>query len=738
MSRSALAHELSPAVLVPAITAGLIAGVLAIILQISFAVLIFVGDLSPMLGRGIGLALFSGFVLALVVAVMSSFPVSIASPQDSPAAILGLLAISISALLSESRDTPATYATVISALAVTTMFTGAFFFGLGQFRLGRLVRFIPYPVIGGFLAGTGWLLLQGGVNVMTGAQLTPEWVYLLSQPTVIIRWLPGIFLACVLLIVLRRWTHGLVTPAIIFIAILLFYFAITMGGLSIEQARDRSWMLGPFPPGSLFQFLTPTAFLDANWTVVLRQADKIAAVILVSVVALLLNASGIELAARRDVDFNRELKAAGLANFIAGLGAGLPGYHLLGATTLSHRLGARSRMTGITAALLIGFTLLFGASLLEYFPRPVLGGLLAYFGISFLVEWLYDAWFKLPHLDYALIVVILVVIAVFGFLPGVGVGIVIAMLLFIVNYSRIRVVKHSLTGESFRSQVDRSPTERALLRDHGEQLLILQLQEFIFFGTGQGLLDQIRIRIQDTTRVPLRFIVMDFRRVPGLDSSAVASFLRMQQLTQAQQIELVLTDVRVEIQEQLARGGMSSGSESNIHYFESLDHGVEWCEDRILEEASTPGSAEPLTFHAQLAQVLPNANDTTRLDRYMRRIQVPAETTLLQQGEGAHALYFIESGEVSVELKLAEGKTVRLRTIHHGTVVGEVAMYLGGVRTASVVTLEPTIAYRLTSAAIAEMEQNDPDLAAALHKWIAGVMAERLADNVRTLEAVMD
>jgi SulP family sulfate permease len=558
---------------------------------------------------------------------------------------------------------------------------------------------------------------------MTGARLTPAWIYLLSLPNVMLRWLPGIVLACVLLIVLRRWTHALITPAIILIAVILFYAAITAGGLSVEQARERSWMLGPFPAGSLFQFLTPTAFQDANWAVVLRQADKIAAVLLVSVVALLLNASGIELSARRDLDFNRELIAAGL-----------PGYHLLGATTLSYRLGARSRLTGITAAVLIGFTLLFGASLLEYFPRPVLGGLLAYLGIAFLVEWLYDAWFQLSIVDYLLIVLILVIIAVFGFLPGVAVGIVISVILFVVNYSRIHVVKHALTGINYRSSVDRSHAERAFLRKHGEQLWILQLQEYIFFGTAQNLLDQVRARIQNVQRVPLRFLVLDFRRVPGLDSSAVASFLRLLQLAQAQQIELVLADVAPNTQKQLKRGGVNEGA----HYFPSLDLGVEWCESKMLAEDAQERAVEPLTFQAQLARVLPNAGDLERLDTYLRRLEVPAETVLIHQGEAAHALYFIETGKVSVQLELPDGKSVRLRTIHHGTVIGEVAMYSGTARTASVVTLEPTVAHRLTAAAITEMERRDPDLAAALHKWIAGVMAERLADNVRTLEAVMN
>jgi len=729
-TRSTLAQHFHPSALVPAITAGLTAGILAIILQLSFAALIFGGDLSAYLGRGIGLALFSGIILALVVALTSSFQVTVASPQDSPAALLAVITVSISALLSESNNTSATFATVIAALALTTMLTGAVFIGLGVFRLGRFVRYIPYPVIGGFLAGTGWLLLEGGINVMTGARLTPEWAFLLSQPTVILRWIPGVVLACVLLIVLRRWTHALITPAILFIAIVIFYFAILYTGNTVEIARARSWMLGPFPSESLFQFITPAAFLEANWMVLLTQADKIAAVVLVCIVALLLNASGIELAVRRDIDFNQELRAAGIANLMAGIAAGFPGYHLLGASTLSYRLGARSRITGITAALLIAFTLFFGAGLLEYMPRPVLGALLAYLGISFLVEWLFDAFFKLPRFDYLMIVLITAVIAIFGFLPGVAVGLIVAMILFIVTYSRVRSVTQELNGSTYYSTIDRSPVERAYLMEHAGDIWILKLQEFLFFGTAQSLLDRIRGGMQDKTRPGLKYIVLDFQRVPGTDSSAVASFLRMRQLLEPRQIELVMTGVSRGIQAQLKRGGFDKG----IRFFPSLEAGVEWYEEQILRGSDFAYDDIFRSLDAQLLQILPRPEDIERFRRYLTRLEVPTGTYLIRQGQIASELFFLEMGEVSVELELEGGKTMRLRTIQHSSVVGEVAPYWGGVRTASVVTLKPTTLYSLSIRELDEMDRHDPDLAAALHRWMASVMAERLAGNTRLLQ----
>lgn len=732
----AIRRNLNPTLLFPAIVAGLVAGILALILQLSFAALIFGNELSRYLGQGIGLALVSGFILALVVALTSSFEVSVASPQDSPAAVLALLVASLLLTLPENTNSGTVLATVIAALALTTILTGALFIGLGQFRLGRLVRYVPYPVVGGFLAGTGWLLLQGGINVMTGAQLTPEWLFLLAQPSVLLRWLPGVLLAVLLLVILRRWRHALITPTILIGAVLLFYAALFFLQMDVPTARARSWMLGPFPQGSLYNFWTVQAFQDAEWGTLLRQADKIAVAVLVGLIGLLFNASGIELDAQRDLDFNRELKGTGLANLVAGIAGGIPGYHLLGATTLSAKLGARSRVTGLTAAAAIAFTLLFGASLLEYFPRPVLGGLLVFLGLSFLVDWLYDAFFRLPRGDYALIVLILGVIAVFGFLPGVAVGLTIAVLMFMVNYNRQYAVLQEFSCATLRSNVERSLTESAQIRKYGEESYLLVLNQVLFFGTAQNVLDRVQTRLTAQDLPPLKELVLDFRRVPGMDSSAVASFLRLQQITRLYGIQMRLTQLTPAIQQQLVRGGFGGSQTAAIGFLPSLDHGAEWCENEILARHPLPTTLRTDPLLAQLSLVLRDAFALARLLDYLEEIEIAAGEYLVRQGERADALYIIETGKVSVEVDFHEAEPLRLRTIGAGNVIGEVGFYQRGVRSANVRALELTTGYRILFDALERMEAQDPSLAIALHKWMASVMADRLADDVRLMESL--
>src|SRR5262249_49713202 len=144
---------------------------------------------------------------------------------------------------------------------------------------------------------------------------------------------------------------------------------------------------------------------------------------------------------------------------------------------------------------------------------------------------------------YAVTLVILGAMGTVGALPGVAVGIGAAVVLFVVNYSRISVVKHALSGAEHRSNVDRSVTQHRILSEKGDQTYILKLQGFIFFRTAHTLFDQVRGRAMEAGRPGLRFVVLDFRRVTGLDSSAVASFVKMRRLAEAEEFSLVLTQL---------------------------------------------------------------------------------------------------------------------------------------------------------------------------------------------------
>jgi SulP family sulfate permease len=715
----------------PALTAGGVAGVLEVVLATSLAALVFSSELAVHRPAGIGLALLGGAVVMLGIAAFSSLPFSVGSIQDTTATILALLAARIAAAV--PRDEA--FLTVVAAVAVTTVAAGLFFFVLGTLRLGELVRYIPYPVVGGFLAGTGWLLAKGAVGVLTdvpvaldaAGEVAGQWA----------KWLPGLAFAIAVLWVTRQRPHPAVIPAVSLGAIALFYAVAFISGQGVDGARDGGWLIGPFPGGDLWRPWALDAVSAADWGAVLSEAAGIGTVLVVGVLTLLLNTTGIELVTERDIDLNRELRATGAANVVAGIGGGLIGFHALSLTTLAHRAGARTRLPGVVGASICVLTLVFGAGALSLFPKPVLGGLLLYLGLGFLLDWVVLTWHRLPRVDYALVVVILMVIAMFGFLIGVGVGMLVALVMFVVEYSRGDVVSRAISGAAYRSNVDRDPGHVAILRARGEQIQAFELQGYLFFGTASSLLDRIKERLEESLQQEVRFVVLDFRRVSGLDSSAVLAFTKAEQLTSAKGITLVLTGLDEKRRRQLERGGFVENPEGGVRFLPDLDRGAQWCEDRLLEEAGAPPTEAPPPLEDQLRAALGSVDPKWVLP-YLEAVEVEAGETVMRQDEPSDGLYFLESGRLTVQLESPEGGRMRLRTVGPGTVVGEVTLYLGTPRTASVVAEVPSRLHRLSAAALARMERGDPTVAAAVHRMFARLLAERLTDTLNEVEALLD
>ena len=312
-------------------------------------------------------------------------------------------------------------------------------------------------------------------------------------------------------------------------------------------------------------------------------AGSIGTILLVNAVALLLNASGLEITVKADIDLNRELRSAGLANLFSGLGGGTTGYQALSLSALVYRMKAGGRLVGIVSASLCGLAIFLSAPLLSLLPKPVIGGLLLFLGLSFLVEWVYDDWLKMSRRDYIIILLILVAMNGLGVLQGVGLGLLVAISLFVYDYTQTSIIRHVLSGASFHSNVDCPPFYIQYLREHADLIQILELQGYIFFGTDNKLLDQVRRRVSESGRPRPRFIVLDFGHVSGLDSSTVESFVTMKQLAQAKNFKLVQTNLSPAMQGKLEKEILIEVDASLWCTFPDIYQGVAWCEEQILQ-----------------------------------------------------------------------------------------------------------------------------------------------------------
>ncbi|UCC51949.1 MAG: SLC26A/SulP transporter family protein [Anaerolineaceae bacterium] len=737
---------LSLRVILSSLTVGLVIGMLVVFIAVSFAALIFSGELDQFVPQGVGILLFGAFIMGAYVSLTSSLAGAISLPQDPPNVILAVVAASIAATMT-SATPERTLATVVGAMMLSAVLTGLFFWLLGRFNLGQLVRYIPYPVVGGFLAGTGWLIVTGAIGVMIDVPFGPA----LFTPEALARWLPGLLFALTLLGLMRRYSHYLLLPACLLAGIALFYLLLFLSSGTFSSAMAGGWLLGPFPAGSLWQPVLGLVLAQADWSVIFGQAVTISTIMLVSAISLLLNASGLELMTRHDVDLNRELRSAGIGNLLASIGGSSPGFQSVSLSSLGYRLGASSRLVGLFSAVLCAIALFFGASALSVLPRIIAGGLLLVIGFSFLAEWLYDAYFKLSKLDYLLIWLILITVAIAGILEGIALGTIVAAIMFIYNYSRIKVARFALTGANYQSHVMRPPAIHQLLRDKGNDLYIVELQGYIFFGTAYTFVEQIRHRLQNPDLPPLRYLLLDFRLVTGIDSSATLSFSRLRQMVQGQEIQLVITNLsdRVSQEWELELFGEAKDTERLI--FPNLDRGVAWCEEQMIDNFTNSGLiAKPKTLQQQLSTMLSSKDSddpladqqetpvALRMNQYVRRIEFEADQCFLREGEAVAGLYFIEEGQVIAKALEENGQEAELRTMEAGTVFGEIGIYTHLTATADVVAISPGVLFYLSARNLKHMDVEDPHLAIAFHRLIAGSLGEKLAQTSSTVRALQN
>jgi SulP family sulfate permease len=714
-------------------------GAAEVLVVISLAALVFSGPLAEFAPRGIGLWLIGGMVIGIINTLISTYRGAVAGPQDSPAAVMAVLATAIVVKMTGQFDAETIFYTVLGALTVSTLFTGIVFFILGRYKLGNLIRFIPYPVIGGFLAGSGWLLVMGAFTVMVDIPGNLADISTLFEPGLLLRWLPPLLFGLLIVVLLRRIKHHLAFPLLLISSVAIFYLILIVSGTPISDASANGWILGGEGQLITWQPLIPSGLGKVNWGAIIEQSGAIFTVMVTSLVGMLLNASGLEVAIRKPVDINRELRASGWANLLSGILSGPIGYSMISLSLLGRRLGIESRMLGLLCAVMYGAALLFGSSFLAYFPTPVMAVMLFYFGISFLVDWLYDGWRKLSKTDYALVVSILVIVAVFGFLQGIVVGFVLAVLIFVVNYSRVDIVVNQLNGLTYRSRVVRRKEFLDVLDDHGLEIHILKLRGFLFFGTASSLLHRIRKRVNDPEQVRPKFVLLDFFRVTALDSSALNSFILMREFAKDNNYSLVLTDVSKDIQKMFLSEGIDPAQDLHLHIFKDLDHGMEWCEEQLFQAHSM----EELSIVKRLEEALTEEMeiepkiDFTKLGSYFEVQKVDAPAKIIEQGMAPEALYFLEEGELTIQLEQDSGDSIRLGKLEAGAIVGEMQVYSKTPASACVQVTRPSTVYKLSLEALEKMEKEAPELAAAFHKHIAKLLGKKLFRETAMLDAIM-
>lgn len=699
--------------LLPNLVAGTLCALVTLAYASSFAALIFGGALSSSINLGVWTAIVGSCIAILALSFLSSFPFALGGPDSNPSVILSISAAGIAAEVLQDANTSAELLpTIFVFLFGSAILCGLLLFAFGRLHWGRYVRYIPYPVVGGFLAGTGYLLLAGGWKLLIGKTiLLTELADLQAVPP--LSWFFAFGVGLALLVATRLSKHFLVIPAVLAVGIIGFHAALVASGLSLEDARAAEMLLKPVSIGA-WQNPFNQNLAAVRWDLLLLHINDVAAMTLVVLVTSLLNATSLDVATGVEADFDRELKALGIANILGGFAGGLVAVNSFNRTMLNHRAGASSPVAARWCAALVLGAAIFAPGAVALLPRPVLIGLLLFLGLSLLLNWLWDVRRELPRVDYLTVAVILVIVAAFGIATGVILGVVIASLSFVVTFSRQSVVKQRFTSATQRSNVERSQQENACLEEQGEWLHGFVLQDYIFFGTANSLLEEIRGVLGRGD-----VLLIDFRLVRGVDASAVVVLRKLLRLADEHETQLLFTAIDEPLAQRFAACGLPL-EKSAVRRFADIDRGLEWAESKLLT------SARP-EVELTAALRLPDGADAESLASYFELLEIPGGTALFQRGEPSNALYILLRGQLSVQIHIDDsGYTKRLRSYGPGTIVGEMGFYDGAPRSADIVADVDTNVARLSLERLKMLELAQPDRAAQFHRFVIMTLAARL------------
>ena len=569
---SELRTDILSAKTVPALSAGFTSGLGLLVAQVAFGSFIFSGALAPYSSQGVGLILFGNFAACLLVALVGGYRGAIAGLSPALVIIMATIAATMEA------QGEALFVTAAGALVIGAIATGLCCLLIGRFRLANLVRFIPYPVAAGFVAGIGGAVCIAAMSLM-GAN--PGWraAATLLEPAVLWTWFPGAAYGIALYAAMKRWGNALILPLSVVAAIGAYHLALGALDISGDEARALGLLLTSTADAGLWPALFPADLVHVEWAAMAGQIPNMLTLMLIAFICVIMNVAGLELAVNQELDWNREFRASGFASIVAGLGGGTVATLIVPASLRSKLFKATTRLTGVVAAAVIGVAVFLGDGMLELVPTALIGGILIFAGLGMLDEGLVRSRKRLPWVEFGIILVIFVVIIFVGLIEGVGAGLLATLVFFAVRLSRVDPIESRFTARERHSNKARPIPDRAILLAEGARVQAYRLRGYIFFGSVGPLTDHLRKTLEGPSRPAC--LMLDFAAVSGFDFSAVSALSRFLRTAEEAGVRVVLSAVSEQLRSGLERN-LPASAFAELAIEPDVDRALEHCEDIVI------------------------------------------------------------------------------------------------------------------------------------------------------------
>ena len=676
--------------------------------------------------------------LGLIAAIFGGTQRLISAPCAPAAAVLSALTIQLS-----QQGMPV--GAIVLTLFLVALTSSAAQILFGVLRIGQLIKYMPFPVVSGYLSGVGLIIILSQLPKWLALPKGTGWWQGLMNPSL---WqLPGLLIggatAAAMLLAPRisQRIPGVIQGLIAGIA--MYWLLALTGWPQLLSLENNSMVIGKLSAdaGGFMATLTgPWSSLSSaslpHWDLILVPALTLSVLLSIDTLktCLVLDA----LTGTRH-NSNRELVGQGLGNLVSTLIGGAPGAGTMGATLVNKASGGSTYLSGVFQGLWALLAVLVLTPLIAWVPVPALAALLIVIGVR-MIDWksLQMVRKRDTVLDFLVIVVVVLVANTVSLIAASGLGVALAAAMFISEQIHSSPVRRKSFGNKLFSKRIRSSSEREILEREGAQSVVFELQGSLFFGTTDQLYGAIDAELKGA-----RYVLLDFFRVQSLDVTAGHMIERIGNMLAARQATLVLSrlperlpngrDLRAYV------GSLGLLSDKRTQIFDEFSDALEWIEGDILKAAGVDVDS-PRSLQLAEFEIFKDLHQdaTVALQKCARTRVAAVGELIVEAGTAGHQLMLIAKGELKVSLSLRDGKSVHLATLGRGQFLGEMSFLDGQHYSANVHAIAETELICIERQAFDEIIADDEKTRASIVKTLALAIADRLRHTNAELREIRE
>ena len=688
---------------------------------IAFGVTIYAAIGPTYAGLGAIAGILGATALGLFAPALGGTNRLITAPCAPAAAVLSAFAIE-----SISQGYPAPI--IVLQLTVMGLLTGIIQILLGRARIGSFIKYIPYPVVSGYLSGVGLIIIGSQLPKFLGAPDSTGWWQALTS-TNIWQWQSIVVGASTMLVMVLAPKVTKFVPAAILglIAGLLTYFGLSLFDGSLLSLANNRLIIGPLPGGAGLDGLGVA--ITGRWLEIgdLKLGQIMELFIPALTLAVLLSIDTLKTCVvldsmtRSSHDSNRELMAQGIGNVASSCIGGMPGAGQMGATLVNLSSGGQTRISGVFEGVfaLLAFALL--GSLIAWIPVSALAGILIIVGIRMIdyhsFRLLTSPW---TVFDFMIIAAVVVTALTVSLIAASATGIALTMLMYIREQLTSTVIHRKMYGNQIFGRQRRSTAQMELLEQRGEQTVILELQGSLFFGTKAQLYSALEPEFAKCS-----YFILNMRRVQGLDVSVAYVLTQIRDTIADRKGVLIFSD----LPQQLPNGRniatfleqmeITTDTE-HVKVFPVMDDALAWVEDQLLGSTGSKDEDETLLELHEIELFKGRKEETiTALEACMEQKSFKAGEKIYSVGDDGNQLYLIRRGTVQILLPITGSVSHHQSTYGRGDFFGALSFLDGQTRS--------NIAIATTDIDVFVLQRESFDMLGDQHKKLTLILLEAIA-----------